>query len=42
ELIASNCPFCMTMISDGVKEAGQDEQVKVLDICEILWNSVAD
>ena len=40
ELIASNCPFCLTMISDGVKDAGQEEQVKVLDICEILWNSV--
>ncbi len=38
--IASNCPFCLTMISDGVKEAGQEEQVKVLDLCEILWNSV--
>ncbi len=42
EVIASNCPFCMTMISDGVKEAGQDEQVKVLDVCEILWNSVEE
>lgn len=40
EMIAVNCPFCLTMISDGVKEAGQDEQVKVMDVCEILWNSV--
>jgi len=28
------------MISDGIKEAGQDEQVKVMDICEILWHSI--
>jgi hypothetical protein len=28
------------MLSDGVKEAGQDEHVKVLDVCEILWRSV--
>ncbi len=40
QIIASNCPFCLTMLSDGVKEAGKDEQVKVLDVCEILWNSV--
>lgn len=40
EMIAVNCPFCLTMLSDGVKEAGQDEQVKVMDVCEILWNSV--
>ncbi|MGE5423454.1 MAG: (Fe-S)-binding protein, partial [Ignavibacteriales bacterium] len=40
QMIASNCPFCLTMITDGVKEAGQDEQVKVMDICEILWSSV--
>jgi Fe-S oxidoreductase len=40
EIIASNCPFCLTMLSDGIKEAGRDEQVKVLDVCEILWNSV--
>lgn len=40
QVIASNCPFCLTMLSDGVKEAGQDEQVKVMDVCEILWNSL--
>lgn len=40
QTIAVNCPFCLTMISDGVKGAGQDEQVKVLDVCEILWNTL--
>ena len=35
-VIASNCPFCMTMLTDGVKEAGKEEEVKVLDIAELI------
>jgi Fe-S oxidoreductase len=38
--IAANCPFCMTMISDGVKSKDKDEEVKVLDIAEILLEHV--
>ncbi len=38
--IASNCPFCMTMISDGVKTKDKDEEVRVLDIAEILLEHV--
>jgi len=34
-VIASNCPFCMTMLSDGVK-ANEKEDVKVLDIAEMI------
>lgn len=35
-VIASNCPFCMTMLSDGVKEQGKEDSVKVLDIAELI------
>lgn len=35
DTIAVNCPFCMTMISDGVK-AKDKENVKVKDISEII------
>jgi Fe-S oxidoreductase len=35
-VIAANCPFCMTMLTDGVKEAGREDDVKVLDIAEII------
>jgi hypothetical protein len=28
------------MLTDGVKEAGEEERVKVLDVCEILWRSI--
>lgn len=41
ECIATNCPFCMTMISDGVKGYGdQYENVKVMDVGEFLWQSI--
>lgn len=35
EVIASGCPFCMTMLSDGVKMKDKEVEVKVLDIAEI-------
>ncbi len=34
-VIASNCPFCMTMLTDGVK-TNEKEDVKVLDIAEMI------
>ena len=37
--IAVNCPFCMTMISDGVK-AKDAENTNVKDIAEILLAQV--
>ena len=39
-VIASNCPFCMTMLSDGVKTNEKEEQVKVLDIAEMIVASM--
>ncbi len=39
-VIASNCPFCMTMLTDGVKEAGKEESVQVLDIAELIAASM--
>ncbi|RRN76114.1 (Fe-S)-binding protein [Pseudoxanthomonas sp. SGD-10] len=35
ELVAVGCPFCTTMISDGVKHFEQEGNIKVLDIAEI-------
>ncbi|MCS7162034.1 MAG: (Fe-S)-binding protein [Bacteroidia bacterium] len=34
--IAVGCPFCMTMITDGVKHAGKYDSVRVQDIAELL------
>jgi heterodisulfide reductase subunit D len=35
QVIAAGCPFCMTMLSDGVKLKDKEQEVKVLDIAEI-------
>ncbi|WP_432709152.1 (Fe-S)-binding protein [Pedobacter sp.] len=35
QIVAAACPFCMTMLSDGVKMKDQNDNVKVLDIAEI-------
>ncbi len=38
--VASACPFCMTMMSDGVKEKDAAEQVRVRDVAEILLDAI--
>ncbi len=38
--IASACPFCMTMMTDGVKTKEQADNVRVRDIAEILLEAV--
>lgn len=35
EVVAAACPFCMTMLSDGVKHFNKEQEVRVLDIAEI-------
>lgn len=34
-VVAAACPFCMTMLSDGVKNYNKEQDVRVLDIAEI-------
>jgi Fe-S oxidoreductase len=34
--IASACPFCMTMLTDGVKSQSKEEQIKNMDVVEML------
>ena len=38
--IAVACPFCYVMFDDGVKGEGKDEEVRVQDIAEILWDAI--
>jgi Fe-S oxidoreductase len=35
-VIAAACPFCNTMMTDGVKLAEKEDNVQVLDIAEIV------
>jgi Fe-S oxidoreductase len=39
-VIASACPFCNTMLTDGVKNKEKEQEVKVLDIAEIIAESI--
>ena len=39
--IGSNCPYCLTMLSDGTKAKEVESQVKTLDIVEIVEKSLA-
>lgn len=36
DIIASSCPFCMTMMTDGVKSKEMQDKVKVMDIAELM------
>lgn len=36
KVIASACPFCMTMMTDGVKNKEKEQEVKVLDLAELI------
>jgi Fe-S oxidoreductase len=38
--IAAACPFCMTMLTDGVKAKDADEKVQVRDVAEILADAL--
>lgn len=40
DTIGVGCPFCMIMITDGVKAKGVEEDVKVLDISEIVLSAL--
>jgi Fe-S oxidoreductase len=40
-VIAAACPFCNTMMTDGVKLAEKEDSVKVLDIAELVAESMS-
>jgi heterodisulfide reductase subunit D len=40
EVIAAACPFCNTMLTDGVKNAEKESTIKVLDIAELIADSL--
>jgi Fe-S oxidoreductase len=36
EVIATSCPFCNTMMTDGVKAKDREREVRVMDIAELI------
>jgi Fe-S oxidoreductase len=40
DVIASACPFCNTMMTDGVKNSEKEEDIMVMDIAELIAQSI--
>ena len=40
-IVAAACPFCNTMLTDGVKHAEKEDAVKVMDIAELIAASMS-
>ncbi len=38
-VIATCCPYCLTMFEDGIKDEKMEDRVRVLDVAEILSSS---
>lgn len=40
--VATNCPFCLTMLTDGVKAEEAGDRVRVKDVAELLLKSTGE
>ncbi len=40
DVVAVGCPFCMTMMEDGINARKGDRDVRVMDVAELLWQSM--
>ena len=36
DVIAANCPFCITMLTDGLKAKDRQDDIMVYDISELI------
>jgi Fe-S oxidoreductase/nitrate reductase gamma subunit len=39
DVVAVGCPFCMTMMEDGINARKGERDVKVMDVSELLWEA---
>jgi len=39
DTIAVACPFCLTMMTDGLKARGVEEKIASIDIAEVVWKA---
>ncbi|MEM9458555.1 MAG: (Fe-S)-binding protein [Myxococcota bacterium] len=42
DAVAVGCPFCKTMLTDGVKHFDKDEEIAVMDIAEVVAAALPD
>jgi Fe-S oxidoreductase len=39
-IVAAACPFCNTMLTDGIKSVEKEDSVQVMDIAELVAMSM--
>lgn len=39
DVIAAGCPFCNTMLTDGVKDQNKENDIEVMDVAEMIANA---
>ena len=42
DVVGTGCPFCMTMITDGVKAREADGNVQVKDVAELVLEAITE
>ena len=40
DIIATGCPFCNTMMTDGVKNKEKEDEVEVMDLAEMIATAI--
>lgn len=40
KIVVSNCPFCITMLQDGIKEKNQRDNIMIYDLAEMVLNKI--
>lgn len=40
DVVSTACPYCYVMIDDAVKAAGREDDVRVLDLAQVLDESI--
>ena len=40
DIVATACPYCLTMFEDALNSKGMSENIQVLDIAEILEKQI--
>ena len=40
DTVAVGCPFCTTMLEDGINSCRGDRNIEVKEISELLWEAV--
>jgi Fe-S oxidoreductase len=41
-VVATGCPFCLTMVKDGISETGREERLRVMDVAEIVASGLTE